>query len=66
MAFDMSNLPRLLRSEDICEIFGISRRTLDDWVALGRIPAGFKNGKRRYWTEHEIQCFLEGKYRVAN
>lgn len=49
---------KLMTSAEICELFSIKRRTLDNWIALRKIPTGFMVGGRRYWQPEEIAHFL--------
>lgn len=59
----MSNtsLLKLMTSTQICELFSIKRRTLDNWIALRKIPTGFIVGGRRYWHPQEITSFLAAR-----
>lgn len=40
---------RLLSKADVCAVYGISVRCLENWVNQGRVPAPMSIGGRRYW-----------------
>ena len=52
-------LPVLYGPQDVCQITGVSRRTLRRLVSAGLFPSGLKIGKRRVWHPDELNEYLK-------
>ena len=50
------DLPLLLDSQHLCELLGLSQRTVRSWVAQGRLPAPFA---RNRWRRDEVLAWIE-------
>lgn len=48
----------LLTAEDLLDILRVSRKTLDNHLAAGRLPAPVRLGRRRYWARAAIEAAL--------
>lgn len=57
--------PELLLASDICKLMRISRRTLDDWLYRGDIPAGTKLGQRLYWLRSDFNRWLSAQFEAG-
>ena len=44
--------------QDVMRIFGVTRRTVYEWLRYGKIKA-FKAGKEWRFTEESIKAFME-------
>lgn len=53
-----ASLPKLMNSQEVCEYFSISRRTLDDWIARRDLPFGRKIGGKWYWPADRLTEWL--------
>ena len=54
-----SVLENTLTANEVCELTGIGRTTLDSWVRRGLLPAPFRFGLRRlYWDREEVVAAL--------
>ena len=51
----------LLTSEDLMRQFRISRKTLDNHIAAGELPAPLFIGRRRYWPAAALEAFVAKK-----
>ena len=49
----------LLGVGELCQIVGLSRRTVYRLADAGRLPFGFKLGGSRRWRRSEIQRWLD-------
>lgn len=52
----------LMLAADICRELRISRRTLDEWSANGKILPGKKIGQRLYWRRSDFTKWLEALF----
>lgn len=50
---------RFLRLKDVCQIFGVSRYTIRNWVEKGEFPQPIKKGLFLRWPEDEIERLIE-------
>lgn len=48
----------LLTAEDLLGLLQVSRKTLYNHVAIGRLPAPLRIGRRRYWPRAVIETAL--------
>ena len=62
----MSEVTRLLRLRHVMERTGLSRTTIYEWVAAGRMPSPIAISDRtKGWVECEIEEFVRGRIAVA-
>lgn len=50
---------RLLRTEDICRITGVSRQTIWRWYRKGKLPRPITIGSLNFWDVNTIEKWLE-------
>lgn len=51
-------LPTLLTKDDICERYGIHKKTLDDWRGRGEFPPPIKIGPRLVrWRLADVEAY---------
>lgn len=51
--------PRLLRAEAVCELTGLTRRSLSNKVAAGRFPAPvLLDARQLAWVEGEVLAWI--------
>jgi len=55
---DSAVLPDLLTTARIVQTFGITERTLANWLKAGTFPAPIRVGKRRYWHCNDVNDFI--------
>ncbi len=48
-------------TEQIIEIVGISRRTLQNWLTTGKVIKPKEQGKQRRWTAEDIKLLIRVK-----
>lgn len=48
-----------LRKAEVCEMLGVSPRTLDNLVSRREFPEGVRIGKWSYWTLRAVERFHE-------
>jgi len=51
-----AELPRLYSADDICQVTGISRRTLSRLISAGEFPEGTKLGAKRIWHPEDLEA----------
>lgn len=49
---------RLLTKQDVCAVYGISVRCLENWIKEGLVPAPVHIGGRRYWHPERFYAEL--------
>ena len=54
-------MQHLLTEDDLTEQFQISRRTLRDWTARGKLPAPLRIGRKPFWPSSTIEAFIDAK-----
>jgi predicted DNA-binding transcriptional regulator AlpA len=54
-----TNLGRLLGYQDLQEIFGLSRRTIERDIAKGIFPKPMKIGGVARWREETVRSYLD-------
>lgn len=54
-----SVLPLLIGAKSVAVLLSISRSTLYEWCAAGRVPAPVKIGGRTLWRRVEIEAWVE-------
>ena len=52
-------MTRFLRLKDVCELFGVTRYTIRNWVARGEFPQPIRKGLFLRWPEEEIYRLIE-------
>lgn len=52
-------MSRFLRLKDVCELFGVSRYTIRNWVQRGEFPQPIRKGGFLRWPEDEINRLIE-------
>jgi predicted DNA-binding transcriptional regulator AlpA len=50
---------RLLTMLDLIDLFCASRKTIERWVALGKLPRPFKVGRKNLWEPAAIKRALQ-------
>ena len=57
-----SNVPPILSPKQLAELLGISRSTLYEWAAKGRLDGSFRRrGKHiRFWRDRVLLLFFDG------
>lgn len=50
---------RPLSRADVAEVFGVTVRTIDNWVNDGTVPAPVKLGNRNYWHPGKFFTWLD-------
>lgn len=50
---------KMLKTKDVCEIFHLSRPTLDNWIKLG-CPVHII-GNKKYFMQNEIEEWIKSK-----
>lgn len=53
------NTKTRLKKSEVCELLGVSPRTLDNLVMRREFPEGVRIGKWSYWTAKAIERFHE-------
>lgn len=51
----------LMKTDEVAQIFGVTRETIRDWIANGTINA-VKFGSRWYVRRSEVKRFVQSKY----
>ena len=51
---------KLLRTDDIRQIFGIGATTMWRWVSNGTLPKPIKVGRLNFWRQSDIDQVLNG------
>jgi predicted DNA-binding transcriptional regulator AlpA len=51
-------MEKLLKLNEVCEIFGVTRWTIRNWISEGRFPKPLRRGYLR-WPEDEIGRLIE-------
>lgn len=51
-------MEKLLTLKEVCEIFRVTRWTIDNWIKEGRFPKPLRKGFLR-WPEGEIERYIE-------
>jgi DNA-binding transcriptional MerR regulator len=48
---------RYMRSQEVADVLGITKRTLMNWLRTERIPEPERNQANRYrrWTPHDVE-----------
>jgi predicted DNA-binding transcriptional regulator AlpA len=54
-------LPELIDLPAMAERFGVTPRTIRDWVRAGTFPSPVKLGARSVWTPETVARFLNGQ-----
>ncbi len=52
-------MSRFVRLKDVCELFGVSRFTIRNWIKRGEFPRPIRKGLFLRWPEDEIHRLLE-------
>ena len=52
---------RLLTKQDVCAVYGISVRCLENWIKEGLVPAPVHMGGRRYWHPERFYAELSAQ-----
>lgn len=54
-----------LTTQEVCEIFRISKRTVADWIKRGDIPPPIVSGsgRPRRWLKSDIKKMLDGEWK---
>jgi predicted DNA-binding transcriptional regulator AlpA len=53
---------RLYCARKLCQMLGVSRSTLDDWVKRGLFPSPLRpGGGKRFWSESQVRNFLKAQ-----
>ncbi len=52
-------MTHFLRLKDVCELFGVSRFTIRNWVVKGKFPQPIRKGLFLRWPEDEIYRLIE-------
>ena len=50
---------RLLKLAEVCELFGVSRWTIINWIENGEFPKPIRKGRHLRWPEEEIERLVE-------
>jgi predicted DNA-binding transcriptional regulator AlpA len=58
---DSAVLPDLVTTARIVQTFGITERTLANWLKAGTFPAPIRVGKRRYWYCNDVNEFIKNR-----
>lgn len=58
-------MPRLLTKSEVCQLFAISKRTLDRRISEGRFPKAIDVGGPK-WPEDVIVRFIKDEHAKAN
>jgi DNA-binding transcriptional MerR regulator len=51
-------IPRHFRTVEVARMLGVTKRTLNRWIASGRIPAPERHPENGYhlWTSNDLQA----------
>ena len=52
-------MTRFLKVKEVCELFGVSRYTIRNWVEKGKFTAPIKYGLYLRWPEEDIKALVE-------
>ena len=55
---DRKEKGKLLTTNDVIQLFNVSRVTIHNWKKSGLLPS-FKMGNRVYFNEHEVRRIIE-------
>jgi len=55
---------RPIVKERAAEILSVSKRTIENWIAAGEMPAPIKIGRRVYWHPDTFYAWLNRKLAV--
>jgi len=54
-----ANAFKPMSKEDLADVFGVSTRTVENWVNEGILPAPTKLGNRVYWHPNAFYSWLD-------
>ena len=46
---------RLLPTRQMCRRYGVSARTIDRWLASGKLPVPVRIGQRKFWRLSQLK-----------
>lgn len=52
-----------MTKDDVASIFGVSCRTVENWIEQEGLPAPVSIGNRVYWHPHLFYCWLDERLR---
>jgi predicted DNA-binding transcriptional regulator AlpA len=58
-------MDRFLKQNDLADLFGVTRRCIDQWRRDGKLPPHFVIGDTRYWKASELLAFIEQRRNAA-
>jgi excisionase family DNA binding protein len=53
----------LMTEDELCEVLGLSKPTLQTWRSLRKGPAWIKVGKRVFFDKRQVEAWLQSQAR---
>lgn len=50
---------RMLTTKEVADLLCITRRTLNRWIHLGKVPKPINIGRKNLWKEADIKALIE-------